>query len=86
MNPYDLCIANKMINCKQCTLVWHVDNMKILHMDPAVVTDIINKLQAKYGKIGELTNTRGKVHDYLRMILDFQMFKYLKKVLDKAEN
>jgi hypothetical protein len=26
INPYDFCVANKMINGKQCTIVWHVDD------------------------------------------------------------
>ena len=24
-NPYDSCTVNKMINDKQCTIVWHID-------------------------------------------------------------
>ena len=32
LNPYDPCVANKMINNKQCTIVWYVDNNKISHM------------------------------------------------------
>ena len=27
--PYDSCVVNKMINGKQCTIVWHVDDLKI---------------------------------------------------------
>ena len=26
INEYDRCVANKIINGKQCTLVWHVDD------------------------------------------------------------
>ena len=32
LNPYDLCVANKDINGKQCTIVWHVDDNKISHV------------------------------------------------------
>ena len=28
MNPYDPCVANKTINGKQLTLVWHVNDIK----------------------------------------------------------
>ena len=28
INPYDSCVANKMINDKRCTIVWHVDDQK----------------------------------------------------------
>jgi hypothetical protein len=29
INPYDLCVANKTIDQKQCTIMWHVDDLKI---------------------------------------------------------
>ena len=29
INPYDWCVANKMINGKQYTIGWHVDDLKI---------------------------------------------------------
>jgi hypothetical protein len=41
LNPYDSCIANCMIKGKQCTIVWYVDNTKISHVNPNVVTNII---------------------------------------------
>ena len=31
MNPYDLCMANKMVNGKQLTVAWHVDDLKASH-------------------------------------------------------
>ena len=40
INPYDPCVANKMIDGKQCTILWHVDDLKISHVDPGVVTTI----------------------------------------------
>ena len=33
LNPYDRCVANKMVNGKQLTLVWHVDDLKVSHVD-----------------------------------------------------
>ena len=35
MNPYDWCCMNKMIDGKQCTILWHVDDIKISHVDPS---------------------------------------------------
>ena len=29
LNPYDPCVANKIINGKQLTLVWQVEKLKI---------------------------------------------------------
>ncbi len=71
LNPYDECVANKQINGQQCTIVWHVDDLKVSHADEAVVTEILAILSKRYGKEAPLTFTRGKVHDYLGMTLDY---------------
>jgi hypothetical protein len=71
INPYDWCVANKMIDGKQCTVLWHVDDLKISHSDPSVVEALIYLLNKEYGKINSLVSTRGKVHEYLGMTLDF---------------
>ena len=31
VNPYDPCVANKMIDGSQFTIVWHVDDLKLSH-------------------------------------------------------
>ncbi len=41
INPYDWCVANKMIDGKQCTILWHVDDLKISHVNPEVNNGII---------------------------------------------
>jgi len=41
LNPYDSCVANKSINGMQCTIIRHVDDLKIFNSDPAVVTNVI---------------------------------------------
>ena len=33
LNPYNPCVANKTINRKQLTLVWHVDDIKASHIE-----------------------------------------------------
>ena len=48
INDYDRCVANKIINGKQCTIIWHVDDLKISHKDKAVVHDILKKLNDKF--------------------------------------
>ncbi len=37
VNPYDPCVWNRDIVGKQMTICFHVDNCKILHLDPKVV-------------------------------------------------
>jgi len=41
INDYERCISNKMINGKQCTIIWHVDDLKISHEKKAVVEDLL---------------------------------------------
>jgi Reverse transcriptase (RNA-dependent DNA polymerase) len=91
VNPYDVCVMNKMINGKQCTILWHVDDLKISHVEAEVVTEIISKIEAIFGSLdAPVTKTRGKVHDYLGMTIDFSkngaveftMIDYIKKMLE----
>ena len=71
MNPYDSCVANKEIDGQQYTITWHVDDLKISHVDEHVVWSIIQKIQDNFGQHSELSMHIGKRHDYLGMILDF---------------
>ena len=36
INPYDPCVANKMVKGKQLTVCWHIDDLKASHMDSRV--------------------------------------------------
>ena len=91
VNPYDPCVANKIINGKQHTLSWHVDDLKSSHVDPKVNDDFHKWLQDEYGQIKEITATRGKKHVYLGMTLDYSvpgevkvdMTDYVKEMLDE---
>ena len=33
INPYDMCVANKTINDRQCTIVWYVDDIKVVNCE-----------------------------------------------------
>jgi hypothetical protein len=46
VNPYDWCVANKIVNGKQCTIVWHVDDLKISHVDAEVIEDVVSDLDS----------------------------------------
>ena len=37
LNAYDSCVANKYVDGQQCTITWHVDDLKISHVDEQVV-------------------------------------------------
>ena len=66
LNPYDRCVANKILNGKQCTVC--VDDNKISHEDPAVVSNVIKKIESFFGK---MVVTRGREHDFLGAKLRF---------------
>ena len=57
VNPYDECVINKTINGKQCTILWHVDDLKISHVNSKVVNIILGKLGERYGKDAPLVTT-----------------------------
>ena len=40
INPYDKCVAEKMINGNHCTIVWYVDDNQLSQVKPNVVTEI----------------------------------------------
>jgi hypothetical protein len=95
LNPYDPCTANRLVNGKQQTIVWHVDDCKLSHVDPRVNDTFIETLRDEYQSIfedgsGEMTVSRGKKHTYLGMQLDYSvpgrvsisMLGYIQEILD----
>ena len=92
VNPYDWCIINKTINGKQYTIGWHVDDLKISHVDTDMVEGIIQALDDRFRKEAPLVVHRGRVQEYLGMVIDFMatgkvsfsMPKYVEELLSKA--
>ena len=62
-----------MRNGRQHTIRFHVDNLISSYVDPRVNDDFYEWLNATYGEHGEVTQKRGKVHDYL--VMDFVFTK-----------
>ena len=70
--------------------MWHVDDLKVSHVDSPVVSNLLELLNYRYGEKCYLTIWRGKIHDYLGMKLDstekekvkIDMRDYLGKILD----
>jgi hypothetical protein len=87
LNPYDPCVANKVVDGKQMTVCWHVDDLKVSYCDPAQVTIFGEWMSTKYGVA--VATHQGKVHDYLGMIFNFlakgkvmvTMMEYIKTIL-----
>ena len=89
-NPYDQCTVNKTFGKHQCTIQWHVDDLKISCANPKVIDLIIDKMNKHYGQISPLTMTRGTVHEYLGMTIDysqedvviFTMYDYINEIIE----
>ena len=62
LSSYNTCVANKIINGKQCTIVWHVDNLNISHVNPEVVTQIISELENRFAQTIPLSISSGLMH------------------------
>jgi hypothetical protein len=87
LNPYDPCVANKEVNGTQMMVCWHVDDLKVSHMDPKENTRFGDWLSETYG--AAVVAHRGAVHNYLGMISDFSlkgkvminMIEYIKNII-----
>lgn len=72
-------------------VAWLMDDLKISHIKLEVVTKLIECINSMYGHKKLLSVTRGMVHKYLEMTLDFHtsgkvkilMKKYIKKMLSE---
>jgi hypothetical protein len=77
INPCDPCVANKMINGKQMTICWHSNDLKMSHAMPKVQDKMIKCLRHQEHESmfedgsGAMTVSRGEIHTYLGMKLDF---------------
>ena len=69
VNPYDPCVANKMVDGAQMNVCWHVDDLNISHRDEDMVTEFTVKMANIYR--AKTTISRGRVHDYLGMGIYF---------------
>jgi hypothetical protein len=101
INPYDTFVANKIIEGEQMTICFHVDDCKLSHRKKTFMDRMIGYLRQEYESIfedgsGAMTVSRGKVHKYLGMTLDYSvpgqvkitMLEYVNEILaafDKAE-
>ena len=90
LNPYDPCVAKKVIEGNQCTICWYVDDTKISHKNPKVVTGIISLLESRFG---EMIVKRGNLHTFVGMdfeVTDDRCIKilvddYIKECIDTFE-
>jgi len=90
VNPYDPCVANRIVRGRQHTVIWHVDDLKSSHVNKKVNDEFLEWLKRKYANdgIGNVSVTRGRRHEYLGMTLVFtnegnlkiEMINYIDKM------
>ena len=51
LNPYDGCVRYKMINRRQCAIVFYVDSNNISHGDAEVVSGVIDEILKHFKKL-----------------------------------
>ena len=89
-NEYNWCVMNKIIDNKQCTILWHVGDLNKSQVDPVVISSVIADIDVEYGKIAKMTIMRGKFNKCIIMIIEysspvtviFYMINYIRKILD----
>ena len=65
-----------MVQGKQLTVVWHVDDLKVSHVSTAILTNMADWLHSTYQSLfedryGEMQISRRKIQEYyLKMTLD----------------
>jgi hypothetical protein len=100
INTYDPFVANKIIEDEQMTICFHVYDCKLSHLKKTVMERMSGYLWQEYESIfedgsGAMTVSRGKIHKYLGMTLDYSvpgqvkiiMLNYVNEILaafDKA--
>ena len=75
LNPYDTCVANILVNDKQKTICFHVNDCKLSHQDSEINNEFIYTIRDEYeiafeDGYGKIKVSRGKLHEYLGTTLD----------------
>ena len=72
VNPYDPCVVNKVTIGKKMTVTWHVDDLKVSHVEEAKVKKFGDFLKANFKKNDlKVTHHHCHVHAYLGISLDY---------------
>ena len=48
INPHDPCVMNKIVGKEQITVMFHVENLKMLHKSDKAITKLIEYLDGIY--------------------------------------
>jgi hypothetical protein len=72
INPYNGCMANKVVKGKQVKICFNIDDCKMSCESSSVIDNMITWLRTKYKSVfeddsGQMKVHRGKTHKYLGM-------------------
>jgi hypothetical protein len=94
-NPCDPCVANKIIEKKQMTIAFHVDDCKLSHENPKQMDSMMSWFREECESVfedgsGKMAVSHGKVHAHLSVALDFttkgqvkiSMFPHVEETLE----
>ena len=70
-NRYGSCVVDKIVNGKQLSVAWHVNNLNVSHVEEKVVENFDKDMDHQLEKETPLSVSRGLMHEYLIMMLDF---------------
>ena len=71
INEFDWCVMNTFFDDIQCTTLWNVDNLNMSYVDNGIVYSVLYDIDTEYRNILKMTITRGKIHKYLGMTIDY---------------
>lgn len=66
------------------TIYFHVDNQKLSHMDQSILDDVVKQLNDAFRTSKEeLTETKGPIHEYLDLTMDYSKKNQVMVTMDE---
>ena len=63
----------KIVNDKSWTIIFPVGDLKMSEVDSNIVASVLAEIGAEYRKMVKITITRGKIHKYLGMTINYSL-------------
>ena len=70
LNPYDMCVANKMVRGHQMTIAFYVDDLFACHVDIKALEELRTQIEDQFGKMEAVF---GEQQTYLELLDPMQV-------------
>ena len=70
-NPDDPCVANNMVRDKKLMLNCQVNDLNVSRADKYIFDAFIQRNKNTYEDVKKFKPSRGKIHDYIVMVMDY---------------